>query len=88
MPDYEAMSGADFQRAVGDDPEKWADAAAQNAVTQGYRVERDWLRVWFGDAMEAGRKGSIQDAIKPVIAELKTFRDEALELLERARDDA
>ena len=51
MPDYEAMSGAEFQRAVGDDPDKWADAASQNAVTQGYTVDRDWLRVWFGDAM-------------------------------------
>jgi hypothetical protein len=64
MPDYEAMSGADFMRAVGDDPDKWADAAARNAVTQGYRVERDWLRVWFGDAMEAARNATIRTVVE------------------------
>ena len=65
MPDYEAMSGADFMRAAGDDPDKWADAAAQNAIAQGYKVERDWLRVWFADAMAAARKNPISEVVEP-----------------------
>jgi hypothetical protein len=63
MPDYEAMSGAEFQRAVGDDPAKWTEAAAQNAEAQGIKVEREWLLIWFTDAMDAARKGSIKETV-------------------------
>ena len=65
MPDYEAMSGAEFQRAVGDDPAKWTEAAAQNAAAQGIKVEREWLLIWFTDAMDAARRNPIKEVVEP-----------------------
>jgi hypothetical protein len=69
MPtDYEAMSGAEFQRAVGDDPDKWAEAFARRADAMSESISdglREELSRWFADAMEAGRKGSIQEVIGP-----------------------
>lgn len=61
-PDYTTMSGAEFQRAVGVDPEKWAEAYVQKsrdqpAVSHAEHVER--LRCWFADAMEAARKAHV-----------------------------
>jgi hypothetical protein len=53
---YTTMSGAEFQREVGDDVEKWADAAMQDAEREGYAVDRDWLLKWLSDAMDAARK--------------------------------
>jgi len=32
-PDYTTMTGAQFQRAVGADPEKWAEAFMQHATS-------------------------------------------------------
>ena len=59
-PDYRTLSGADFQREVGDDVDKWTDAAMISAEDAGYKIDRDWLRSLLDDAMEAARKGSIR----------------------------
>ena len=64
MTDYRSLSGAAFQRAVRDDPDKWADAAMIAAEDLGYKIERDWIRSLLADAMEAARKGSIREVIK------------------------
>ena len=63
-PNFLEMSGADFQREVGDDVDKWADAAMISAEDAGYKIDRDWLRSLLDDAMEAARKGSIREVIK------------------------
>jgi hypothetical protein len=64
MTDYRSLSGAEFQREVGTDPDKWADAAMIAAEDLGYKIERDWLRDLLADAMEAARKGSIRNVIE------------------------
>ena len=68
MPDYEAMSGADFQRAVGDDPEKWAEAFMQRHVPFKAVPTREeqvaYLAKWFADAMDAARKNPIREVIE------------------------
>ena len=65
MPDYRTLSGADFQREVGDDVDKWTDAAMIAAEDAGYKLDRDWLRSLLEDAMEAARKGSIRVVLGP-----------------------
>ena len=68
MPDYEAMSGADFQRAVGDDPHKWAEAFLEAAcsVTGKSKSERlAFVAGWFADAMDAARKNPISEVVEP-----------------------
>jgi hypothetical protein len=60
------MSGAEFQRSVRDDPDKWADAAMVAAEDMGYKIEREWLRSLLADAMAAARDGSIREVIRPV----------------------
>jgi hypothetical protein len=50
------MSGAEFQRAVEADLDSWADQMLASAKRNGYTVEREWLREWLGDAMQAARK--------------------------------
>ena len=64
MTDYRTLSGAAFQRAVRDDPDKWADAAMIAAEDLGYKIERDWLRDLLADAMEAARKNPIRNVIE------------------------
>ena len=64
MTDYRTLSGAAFQRAVRDDPDKWADAAMIAAEDLGYRLDRDWIRSLLADAMDAARKGSIREVLK------------------------
>jgi len=64
LTDYRTLSGAEFQREVGDDPDKWADAAMIAAEDLGYKVDRDWLRDLLADAMEAARKGSLREVIE------------------------
>jgi hypothetical protein len=64
MTDYRSLSGAAFQRAVRDDPDKWADAAMIAAEDLGYKIDRDWIRSLLADAMEAARKGSIREVLK------------------------
>jgi len=64
MTDYRTLSGAEFQRTVRDDPDKWADAAMIAAEDLGYKVDRDWLRDLLAEAMEAARKGSIRGVIE------------------------
>jgi hypothetical protein len=59
------MSGAEFQREVGDDPDKWADAAMAAAQDLGFKIERDWLRSLLADAMEVARQSSIREVIEP-----------------------
>ncbi len=61
QPDYTTMSGAEFQRAVGADPAKWAAAFVQRDVPfDGHRwtsVDRaKWVEGWFRDAMDAARR--------------------------------
>jgi hypothetical protein len=64
MTDYRTLSGAAFQREVGTDPDKWADAAMIAAEDLGYKVDRDWLRDLLADAMDAARKHSIRNVIE------------------------
>jgi hypothetical protein len=66
MTDIRTLSGAQFQREVGTDPEKWADAAMVAAEDMGYKIEREWLRSLLADAMAAARDGSIREVIRPV----------------------
>jgi hypothetical protein len=65
MTDIRTLSGAQFQREVGTDPEKWADAAMVAAEDMGYKIEREWLRSLLADAMAAAREGSIREVIRP-----------------------
>jgi len=62
-PDYTAMSGAEFQRAVGADPAKWAAAFCQRMVSETARqnhihvvISPETVAVWFRDAMHAAVK--------------------------------
>ena len=67
MTDYRSLSGAEFQREVGTDPARWAEAFAQRAAAMSELISdglRDELAEWFADAMEAARKGSIREVIK------------------------
>jgi hypothetical protein len=67
MPDYRSLSGAAFQREVGTDPARWADAFAQRALAMSELISgglRDELAEWFAGAMEAARKGSIREVLK------------------------
>jgi hypothetical protein len=65
MTDIRTLSGAEFQRSVRDDPDKWADAAMVAAEDMGYKIEREWLRSLLADAMAAAREGSIREVIRP-----------------------
>jgi hypothetical protein len=60
MTDYTKLSGAEFQRAVGTDPEKWAEAFVQSEhLSEHLRDElRDVLAGYFRDAMEAAVKAA------------------------------
>jgi hypothetical protein len=65
MTDYRTLSGAEFQRMVGTDPDKWADAAIEDAHQRGFTVKRDWLRAVLADAMDAAAcRGSIREVIE------------------------
>ena len=68
MTDYRTMSGADFQREVGTDPDKWAEAAmyeiARVDFALGNKKRVAVLARWFADAMEAARKDSIREVLK------------------------
>jgi hypothetical protein len=68
MTDIRTLSGAEFQRSVRDDPDKWADAAMVAAEDMGYKIEREWLRSLLADAMAAAREGSIREVIRPVVS--------------------
>lgn len=53
-PDYTTMSGADFQQAVGADPEKWAVAFSQTHLRNSVLgFDNQELARWFRDAMDA-----------------------------------
>jgi hypothetical protein len=67
MTGYRSLSGAAFQREVGTDPDKWAEAFAQRAAAMSESISdglRDELAEWFADAMNAARKGSIREVIR------------------------
>ena len=49
-------TGREFVREVGADLDKWTDAMAQSATDHGHPVEREWLRSWLCDAMQAAQK--------------------------------
>ncbi len=62
--DYTTMSGAEFQRAVGADPAKWAEAMYQ-VMHQSETVAKElqnrdgrvaFISRWFRDAMDAARR--------------------------------
>lgn len=65
--DYRTMTGAEFRREVGTDPEKWAEALLQRAApfkdVSSHEKQVAYLATWFADAIEAGR----QDSIKTVV---------------------
>ena len=50
------MTGREFVREVGVDLDKWTDAMLASAKDQGYTLEREWLRSWLCDAMQAAQK--------------------------------
>jgi hypothetical protein len=54
MTDYTKLSGAEFQRAVGVDPEKWAEAFIQNTL---------WLRSFEGVVKAFGGPDGNQQAV-------------------------
>ena len=54
--DEPPMSGAEFQRTVAADLDSWADQMMASAERNGFKVEREWLREWLNDAMQAARK--------------------------------
>ena len=56
-PDYTTMSGAEFKRAVGADPEKWAEAFIQRGHMPVFI--RANMVAWFRDAMEAAVKHAV-----------------------------
>jgi hypothetical protein len=63
MTDKPALSGAEFQREVGADPEKWAtrfleayDAAAATVRSNDDRLA--FVTAWFRDAQEAAVKAA------------------------------
>lgn len=67
MTDYRTLSGVGFQREVGTDPARWADAFAQRAFAMSESISdglRDELTAWFADAMETARKNSIRNVIE------------------------
>lgn len=55
--DYTKLSGAEFQREVGADPEKWAEAFCQTVKLRGF--EDELVASWFRDAMQAAVKAHI-----------------------------
>ena len=58
MTDYRTLSGADFQREVGDDVDKWADAAMISAEDAGYKVDREsGCALLLDDAHGSGPQG-------------------------------
>jgi len=62
-PDYTTMSGAQFARAVGADPEKWAEAFVQQYPAQVSPPDRadcwrELLATWFRAAMDAARSAA------------------------------
>ena len=68
MTDYTTLSGADFQREVGTDPIKWAEAFLQRhppfKELPTHEDQVGYLAAWFADAMEAARKDSIREVLK------------------------
>ena len=62
QPDYTTMSGAQFQRAVGADPERWAAAfLAAYAAADCVRTDADrqaFVAGWLRGAMDAARRGA------------------------------
>ena len=63
QPDYTTMSGAEFKRAVGADPAKWAgrflDAWAAAPIEVGTRRgELEFVTSWFRDFGEAAVKAA------------------------------
>ena len=70
MTDTTAMSGAQFQRHVGTDPEQWAGAfLAAYAKAEGLHTEADRLAFvtsWFRDAQDA----AVAEAVRAETASL------------------
>jgi hypothetical protein len=61
MTDYTKLSGAEFQRAVGADPEKWAEAFRQRELPHcdtESDVTTDEIAGYFRDAMAAAVKAA------------------------------
>jgi hypothetical protein len=65
MTDEPPMSGAEFQRNVRDDLDQWVNRMLLSAADNGHPVEREWLRAWLSDAMDAARKAK-PEPINPV----------------------
>jgi predicted oxidoreductase len=55
-PDTTTMSGAQFQRAVGTDPAKWAEAFVRSTAGEMREAEilerASWVTPWFRDYAE------------------------------------
>jgi hypothetical protein len=50
------LTGREFMREADDDLDRWTDGIVESAASHGYKVEREWLRGWLADAMDAARK--------------------------------
>lgn len=57
MPDYLAMDGAEFRRAAGADPEKWAEAFMQRQDAEFIDVVN--MAAWFRMAMAAAAEDAL-----------------------------
>jgi hypothetical protein len=67
-PDYTTMSGAEFRRAVGADPKKWATAFVQRAEKDTrLGLSTDNVADWFRGAMDAAvwEQGQLLNWDKP-----------------------
>jgi hypothetical protein len=66
MTDYTQLNGAEFQRAVGADPEKWAEAFRQRELPN-IDIDTDEIAAWFRDAMEAAVKANWQAGLNEAL---------------------
>lgn len=57
VQDYTKLHGKDLTEALGQDPEKWAEAALAQANMVGGHITKGFLRDWFKMALAAGKKG-------------------------------
>jgi hypothetical protein len=85
----EPLSGAQFARQVGTDPEKWAQAFVRAYAGEMREAEINervsWVTPWFRDAMDAAVKANWREGLDEALrAPLPTRTwDELKEIAER-----
>jgi predicted oxidoreductase len=72
MTDTTTMSGAQFQRAVGTDPAKWAEAFVRSTageMSEAEILERaSWVTPWFRDYAEVCVAEEVGRVTAPIVA--------------------